>query len=159
MINYGSTRVRGPEQSQLTAHRSHTLLRGNQPRPAPTPGHHILIVEDYPDGRETQRLLLELLGHRVDTAADGAEGVRKAVELRPEVALVDIGLPRLNGYEVARQVRAALGQQIFLIAMSAYSDSDSVERGREAGFDAYLVKPVGLDELNYWLDVADGRNE
>ena len=58
---------------------------------------HILVIEDNPDGRESLRLLLSLLGHKVDVAADGIEGVRKALAIRPDVALIDIGLPRLDG--------------------------------------------------------------
>jgi two-component system, sensor histidine kinase len=79
----------------------------------------ILVIEDNEDGRESMRLLLSLLGHRVEVAADGEEGVRKALESRPDVAIVDINLPRLNGYEVARRLRQALGRSITLIAHTA----------------------------------------
>src|SRR4051794_28769254 len=76
----------------------------------------VLIVEDYPDGREALRLLLTVLGHEVAVAADGIEGVRLAREVCPDAALVDIGLPGLDGYEVARQIRSHLGDAVLLIA-------------------------------------------
>ena len=112
----------------------------------------VLVVEDNPDGRESLRLLLLLLGHEVDTAADGAEGVEKALEVRPDVAIVDIGLPRLNGYEVARRIRAARGDTILLIACTAYDHPDARRRVMESGFDAHLVKPMEISELLPWLE-------
>ena len=68
----------------------------------------VLIVEDNPDGRESLRMLLELLGYRVEVAQDGYEGVEKALTHHPKVGLIDIGLPGLDGYEVARRLRSAL---------------------------------------------------
>ena len=85
---------------------------------------HVLLVEDSEDNREMLRLLLELDGFRVDVAADGEQGVQQAVALRPQVALVDLGLPALDGYEVARQVRAALGPSIRLVALTGYSQPE-----------------------------------
>lgn len=114
----------------------------------------ILIVEDNADSRETQRILLELLGHRVEVAADGTEGVKKALDGRPEVALIDIGLPGLNGYEVAKRIRETLGGRVFLIAQTAYGQHEDRENAFQAGFDVHLVKPVDLDELLHWLDMA-----
>jgi CheY-like chemotaxis protein len=80
----------------------------------------VLLVEDHPDGRETLKLLLELCGYQVEAAADGRQGVEKGLAWRPEVAVVDIGLPLLDGYEVARRLRAALGGRVRLIALTAY---------------------------------------
>jgi CheY-like chemotaxis protein len=111
-------------------------------------------VEDNPDGRESLRLLLSILGHRVDVAADGVEGVTKAVLRQPDIALIDIGLPLLDGYQVARRIRALLGQRIILIAYTAYDSPEARERVVEAGFDAHLVKPIELRELAPWLDVG-----
>ncbi|MGH7170828.1 MAG: response regulator [Gemmataceae bacterium] len=112
---------------------------------------HVLLIEDNPDGRESLRMLLSFLGHQVDVAADGVEGVQKALARHPDVALVDIGLPRLDGYQVARRIRAALGQNVVLIAYTAYDDADTERRVIEAGFDAHLVKPIELRELAPWL--------
>src|SRR5262249_14589155 len=97
----------------------------NHFRRSPSAHKHILLVEDNPDGRESLRLLLSLLGHQVDVAADGIEGVRKALAVHPDVALIDIGLPRLDGYEVARRIRAALGPKVVLLAYTAYDDEDT----------------------------------
>ncbi len=108
---------------------------------------HVLLVEDSEDNREMLRLLLELDGFRVDVAADGEQGVQQAVALRPQVALVDLGLPALDGYEVARQVRAALGPSIRLVALTGYSQPEDRMRTAEAGFDAHLTKPIDHDAL------------
>jgi signal transduction histidine kinase/CheY-like chemotaxis protein len=116
-----------------------------------SPSRRILIIEDNPDGRDTLCLLLQLGGHQVEVAVDGAQGVKKALALRPEVALVDIGLPGLDGYQVARQVRAALGEQILLIAMTGYGEPHDRRRALEAGFHAHLVKPVDPEALQALL--------
>jgi len=107
----------------------------------------VLIVEDHPDGREMLRLLLELHGHIVEAAADGREGVAKALAWAPEVAILDIGLPVLDGFEVARRVRAALGRGVLLIALSGYDLPEYVRRAFEAGFDHHLVKPADTGRL------------
>jgi signal transduction histidine kinase/CheY-like chemotaxis protein len=125
------------------------------PSPAPAGsaggGHRLLVVEDNPDGRETLRTMLEMWGHRVEVAADGKQGVEVALALRPEVALVDIGLPLLDGYEVARRVRAALGREVYLIALTGYGQPHDHRRAFEAGFDAHLVKPADPEELRQLL--------
>ena len=107
----------------------------------------VLIVEDNPDGRESLRMLLELYGYTVAVAADGIEGVEKAMRLHPDVVLIDIGLPRLDGYEVCRRLREALGHDVRLIACTAYSDPSMRRRAFEVGFDEFQVKPMDLDEL------------
>jgi CheY-like chemotaxis protein len=117
----------------------------------------ILVIEDNPDGRETLRVLLALLGHQVKVAGDGLEGVSLALSWRPEVALVDIGLPRLDGFEVARRLRAALGPRIFLIAQTGYGRPEDRRQGLAAGFDVHLVKPLQLEDLCHWLTVAAGK--
>jgi CheY-like chemotaxis protein len=114
----------------------------------------ILVVEDNADGRQTLSALLELLGHQVDTAENGVQGVEKALRWHPEVAFVDIGLPLLDGYQVAQRLRATLGHGVFLIAYTAYNGPEERRRAFAVGFDAYLVKPVDLSELDYWLTVA-----
>jgi signal transduction histidine kinase len=112
--------------------------------PPATPAHprHILIIEDGPDARRALGRLLEIWGHHVEVAEDGTRGVERAIASRPEVALIDIGLPGLNGYEVARRVRQVLGDKIRLIALTGYGQPDDQERTRAAGFDQHLVKPV-----------------
>jgi CheY-like chemotaxis protein len=122
-----------------------------------TAGRQILIIEDNPDGRETLRTLLESDGHHVEVAENGLEGLDKALALRPAVALVDIGLPLLDGYQVAERLRAVLGRQILLIACTAYGRPEDRRRSRQAGFDAHLVKPVDLDQLARLISRADGN--
>ena len=114
----------------------------------------ILVAEDNPDGRATLCALLELQGHEVATAEDGLRGVQKALAYHPEVAFIDIGLPGLDGYQVAQQLRKALGHDVFLIAYTAYNQPEDRQRAYAAGFDAYLVKPVDLADLDYWLAEA-----
>jgi CheY-like chemotaxis protein len=115
------------------------------------PSRRILLIEDHRDSRETLRLLMEYWGHSVEVAEDGLTGVRKALDWRPEVGVVDIGLPRLDGYQVARQVRAALKDDIFLIALTAYGQPQDRERALAAGFDVHLSKPADFQKLSRLL--------
>jgi CheY-like chemotaxis protein len=124
------------------------------PPPAPTlptsnRARTILIVEDNDDARESLRLLLESLGHRVLAAADGPRGVALALNHQPEVVLIDLGLPGLDGYEVARAVRAGpAGKSAVLIAVTGYGQVEDRRRSTEVGFDAHLVKPVSQSLLS-----------
>jgi CheY-like chemotaxis protein len=107
----------------------------------------VLIVEDNPDSRAILKMLLEVWGHEVEAAEDGREGVAKALAWRPEVAVVDIGLPYLDGHQVAAQVRSALGKDVRLIALTAYAQPEDRRRALDAGFDFFLAKPADPDEL------------
>jgi len=130
------------------------------PRPAAAaPGQlrtrRTLIVEDNDDARESLRLLLESLGHEVIEASDGAQGVTLAVEHRPDVMLIDLGLPGIDGYEVARAVRAhPEGKAMTLIAVTGYGQAEDRRRSKEAGFDAHLVKPVSQHTLASLISAA-----
>jgi CheY-like chemotaxis protein len=115
---------------------------------------HVLIVEDNDDGRESLRLLLELLGCRVEVACDGSEGVRKALAEHPELALIDVNLPLLDGYQVAAFLRDALDGTILLVAYTALDREEVGERIAQAGFDGHIVKPAELSELAAWLQRA-----
>lgn len=115
---------------------------------------HVLLVEDNPDNRASLRDLLEFCGHRVDTAANGREGVQRALELLPDVALVDIGLPEIDGYAVAARLRAALGPGIRLVALTGYGQPEDVKRALDAGFDAHIAKPVDFDALQAVIGAA-----
>jgi signal transduction histidine kinase len=118
---------------------------------APTvPGRDILIVEDNADARETLRRLLELQGHRVRVAAEGKSALETLRAAPPEIALIDIGLPGIDGYEIARRVRAdgTRGKRILLIALTGYGLTEDRRRTAEAGFDLHLVKPVDYQKLN-----------
>ncbi|HTU16674.1 MAG TPA: ATP-binding protein [Gemmataceae bacterium] len=124
----------------------------SQTYPSPSdPACHILIIEDNTDARETLALLLRMLGHRVETAATGPDGVSLALSARPQVVLIDLGLPGLDGFEVARQIRSKLGTGVRLIALTGYAQEEDRRRTQSAGFDAHLPKPVELQELNHVL--------
>jgi CheY-like chemotaxis protein/two-component sensor histidine kinase len=112
----------------------------------------ILIAEDNRDSAETMAILLRNLGHQVEIAYDGSEALKLARELLPDVFLVDIGLPVLDGYEVAKRVRqqSPLGKTR-LLAVTGFGSPDDAERARKAGFDFHLVKPVSFDELQKLL--------
>jgi PAS domain S-box-containing protein len=106
------------------------------------PAATVLLIEDNADARQTLRTLLEQDGHRVDDAADGASGLARAEATRPDVVLIDIGLPHVDGYEVARRIRARHGARPILVAITGYGQADDQRRALEAGFDAHLTKPV-----------------
>jgi PAS domain S-box-containing protein len=113
------------------------------PPPARPSPRRILIVEDSRDSRDMLRYLLEHAGHEVHEAADGLSGVEAILKVRPDIALVDVGLPGLDGYEVARRIRAdAAGGKVRLVALTGYGLPEDHRRSQEAGFDAHLVKPV-----------------
>lgn len=120
---------------------------GGAGEPAATPC-RILIIEDNSDACETLSLLLRMLGHHIEAAATGPDGIARALVSRPQVVLIDLGLPGLDGFEVARQIRAALGEGVRLLALSGYTQDDDRRRAYEAGFDAHLSKPVELEDLN-----------
>ena len=107
----------------------------------------VLIVEDNDDAREMLKVLLEHEGHEVYEAVDGTEAVRAASRLRPDLALVDVGLPIIDGYEVARFIRRQDYQPQRLVALTGYGQPVDRERALSAGFDDHLVKPVDPDRL------------
>jgi signal transduction histidine kinase/ActR/RegA family two-component response regulator len=110
---------------------------------APARPLRIVAVDDNPDIRETLQMLLPMWGHSVELANDGSSGVACIVRARPDVALVDIGLPGMNGYQVARAVREQDPQRaITLIALTGYGQPADKEMALEAGFDAHLLKPI-----------------
>jgi signal transduction histidine kinase/CheY-like chemotaxis protein len=119
---------------------------------APADGRRVLVVEDHEDARRSLQRLLQLWGHTVHVAADGPAGVSLAAAVRPNIALVDIGLPGLDGYEVARRIRAEAGSGVLLIALTGYGQPEDQARARAAGFDVHLVKPITADRLAQTLE-------
>jgi CheY-like chemotaxis protein len=106
-------------------------------------GQRILIVDDSEDGAESLSLLLQVSGYETHKAYDGAEAVEAAERLRPDAILLDIGLPRLNGYEACRRIRQQpWGDRIRLVALTGWGMEEDRDRSRDAGFDHHLVKPV-----------------
>jgi CheY-like chemotaxis protein len=112
----------------------------------------ILIIEDHIDGAQTLQAVLRLLGFEVvGVAYSGTDGVRKAAQLKPDVVISDIGLPGLDGFEVARELRHnPETAHAFLVALSGYGAAEYQETAEQAGFDYYLVKPADLAVL-VWL--------
>jgi signal transduction histidine kinase len=129
-------------------------LATDEGRPAVAPPRRIVVVEDHQDAREMLLELLALQGHRVEGAGDGRAGLSLIVDSSPDVALIDVGLPELDGYEVARQVRRTLGRAVRLIAVTGYGQSYDRARAKEAGFDLHLTKPVNPKDLSQALGAA-----
>jgi len=100
-------------------------------------------VDDDLDNVESLALFVRLLGHEVETARDGQQAIEAAKQFCPDLVLLDIGLPQLDGYEVAERLRAGEhGTSMFLVAITGWDRDEETERSREAGFDHYLTKPV-----------------
>jgi CheY-like chemotaxis protein/anti-sigma regulatory factor (Ser/Thr protein kinase) len=111
-------------------------------------GRRILIADDNRDAAITLALLLKLQGHETQTAYDGLEALDVAQAFRPDIAILDIGMPKLNGYEVCRQLRGSpWGRRMTLVALTGWGQQQDKQRAREAGFDLHLVKPVEPDML------------
>ena len=127
------------------------------PLPVSTEKRRVLVVEDGEDLRNGFHMFLTQLGHEVSTAVDGPEGVAKILELLPDVSLVDLGLPGINGYEVARRVRASPGgDQLYLVALTGYGGSATSAKVKAAGFNLHLTKPVDVGELAKLVSTCQG---
>jgi CheY-like chemotaxis protein/anti-sigma regulatory factor (Ser/Thr protein kinase) len=116
---------------------------------ATNPGAYtVLVIDDNPDAADTLQALVELNGHRCVTARDGAAGLELARDLVPDVVLLDIGMPGMNGYEVARRIRQVPALEgVRLVAVTGYATDEDRERALEAGFDTHLSKPVSYEQL------------
>jgi len=124
--------------------------------PARVARRRVLVVDDNRDSAETLTLLVRRMGHEVATAYDGLDAVERAASFQPEIVLLDIGLPRLNGYDAARRIRERVPRgAITLIAVTGWGQDQDRRRSKEAGFDFHVVKPVDPDDLETLLaDVA-----
>jgi CheY-like chemotaxis protein len=118
-------------------------------------GRRILIVDDNSDAADSLALLLRLNGHNTESVYVPEEALERTLEFRPQTVLLDIGLPRIDGYELARRIRAR-DQDVRLIALTGYGQRDDIERARAAGFDAHLTKPVDLAVLDRLLEEPAG---
>ena len=129
------------------------------PRPPPTSPRRVLVIEDNADAAESLRLVLEMAGHQVDVARDGASGLERARELSPDVVLCDIGLPRMDGYRVAEAMRAEPGiRDAFLVALTGYGLPEDQRRAADAGFDAHLTKPASVAQIQDVIARAPQRD-
>ncbi|MDP2054622.1 MAG: response regulator [Acidobacteriota bacterium] len=108
-----------------------------------TPHLKILIVDDNPDSATSMAMMLSMMGHETRTAHDGEAALSTAEEFRPRVVLLDIGLPKLNGYEVAQRIRQAeWGSAMFLVAITGWGQDEDRRRSEDVGMNLHLVKPV-----------------
>lgn len=107
----------------------------------------VLVVDDNIDAAETLALLLQFHGYHVALAHDGASALKQASELRPDLVLLDIGLPGIDGFEVARRLRQQGFSKTTIVAVTGYSGAEDVQQALEAGFDHHVVKPVAIELL------------
>jgi len=115
-------------------------------------GRRILVVDDNRDGADSLAMMLRMMGNEVRTANDGVEAIESADQFHPEVILMDVGMPRLNGLEATRRIRGQeWGRRIIIIALTGWGQNGDKERSREAGCDGHLVKPVNLPDLEKML--------
>lgn len=132
--------------------------RETAPRAPNRGARRILVVEDNADAREMLATLLTLDGNEVHEAVDGPSGVAAALRLAPDVALIDLGLPGLDGYQVAEAIRSASDRpEMLLVALTGYGQPEDHERTRRAGFHAHLVKPVDFAQLDRIIEKAAPR--
>jgi CheY-like chemotaxis protein len=119
------------------------------------PGLRVLVVDDNADAAESLSALLTMLGHHPRAAHDGLQGLEMACEWRPDLVFLDIGLPGMNGHDVARAIRATPGmQQVVLIALTGWGARGDVRLAEDAGFDQHLTKPVSVEALERALGTA-----
>ncbi len=137
------------------------LLRRGWSRPhaaarsASMPSRTVLIVDDNEDGLDMLRTLLDLEGHVVVTAGCGEDALKLVNDMTPDIAFIDIGLPGMDGYEVARQLRRVRGNRPRLVALTGHGRAEDRLRALEAGFDVHVVKPVELEQLLRLLQMLD----
>ena len=126
-----------------------------EPRLIASPGSEVAFGDDAAaDARDLLQTALELHGYRVSSCEDGETAVHRALAEKPGTMIIDLGLPRKDGYQVARDVRAAVGREMRLIALTGYGRPDDKVRAVNAGFDAFLTKPVELNEILRALTTA-----
>ncbi|MGC3967483.1 MAG: response regulator [Pirellulales bacterium] len=118
-------------------------------KPSPVTPRRVLVVDDNPGSTQVMALMLKKFwGHTVETAGDGRQALEKAASFTPEVVLLDIGLPDMDGYSVARALRAAAGTaEALLVAITGYSGEQERRKAIEAGFDEHMTKPAAAQDL------------
>jgi len=123
----------------------------SDPRPGSGagPALRILIVDDYAPAADSLSELLQVQGFETRVARNGADALDAAIDFKPALALIDIGLPEMDGYELARRLRATMGlENLRLVALTGFGQARDLARAEEAGFDAHLLKPVSLEHLD-----------
>jgi CheY-like chemotaxis protein len=127
------------------------------PLVSPT-GCRVLVAEDDRDAAEMMTAMLRYKGHDVRTAADGVQAAEIAFGFRPQIAFVDIGMPRMDGYEAARRIRAALGATVTLVALTGWGMDEDKRRSREAGFDHHVTKPPEPETIDRLISLSLGAD-
>jgi CheY-like chemotaxis protein len=122
------------------------------PLRAGTPARRILVVDDNADAADSLAMLLEVRGDEVRVAYDGLEALEAEVSFQPEVVLLDIGMPKLSGYDVARRIREARGSGVLIVAITGWGQEEDRRKARDAGFNHHFTKPVDFDAL---LDIIE----
>ncbi|HEX6095517.1 MAG TPA: ATP-binding protein [Thermoanaerobaculia bacterium] len=142
------------------------IFEGDAIAPAPVPKvshdgqpRRIVVVEDNQDVRDLLRLKLRRLGHEVHAVGDGIAGLQTIVDRRPDLALVDIGLPGLDGYEVAARVRESIGRGVMLVAVSGFGQPEDKRKAMDAGFDEHITKPADVSDIENLLSRLPPRGE
>jgi CheY-like chemotaxis protein len=137
-------------QKAMTAERREAPLRATASRC------RVLVVDDNGDSVDSLAMLLRMMGHEVETASDGEAALHKAEEFRPDVAILDIGLPKLNGYDLAQEIRQRpWSKDVVLVALTGWGQAQHRLRSRESGFNHHLTKPVEFNVLQQILAAAD----
>ena len=127
-------------------------------KPVATAPRRILIVDDNQDSADSLAILLKLTGHEIHIAHDGLEAVEEAATFQPHTILLDIGLPRLNGYEAARRIREQPRHEgVTLVALTGWGQEEDRRRSEEAGFDGHMIKPVDFAALTKLLAELDAK--
>jgi CheY-like chemotaxis protein len=117
--------------------------------------HRILLVDDNAESTEPLSLLLQGKGHETRVSTDGEEAIAAADDFKPHCVLLDLGLPKMDGYEVARRLRERpYGEDLVLVALTGWAGKDIRSKAAEAGFDYHLVKPVNWEELERIVESA-----
>jgi CheY-like chemotaxis protein len=115
--------------------------------------HRILVVDDNRDAAESMKVLLKLMGAEVATAFDGLEALEVAANFRPSAVLLDIGMPKLHGYDTARRFRQEeWGRDVVIVALTGWGRDEDRRQAEEAGFDGHLIKPVHVGALRQLLE-------
>jgi CheY-like chemotaxis protein len=118
-------------------------------KPPPSPRSRILLIDDNDDARELMQIGLELNGHAVAAAASGARGLARAREFRPEIVFLDLGMPIMDGYETAVELRRIAGlERVRIAALSGWNDQATMARVIDAGFDHHLTKPATFAQID-----------
>lgn len=166
-LHDGSVEAKSPGLGKGSSFEVRFPLAGNVPSHAPSEvtrepllsgPRRIVIVEDNKDIRDLLGLKLRRLGHVVEAAADGEEGLRLLLSVRPDLALVDLGLPGIDGYEVAKETREKLGGGIVLVAVSGFGQPEDKRRAIDSGFDEHITKPADVREIETILQRFPPRN-